>query len=647
MFKLWKNKELRFTVLCAVFLIAGFSIQYVFKLPITKALGFYILSYFFGAYFILVEAWKSIRKGKFEIDFLMLVAAAGAAILGEWAEGALLLFLFSLGHAMEHYAMSKAERSIAALSDLSARSALVWEDEGWIEMPVEQLKLGDRVLVKPNQKIPADGVLVKGEGPVNEAPITGESMPIDKFTLVDKFSPDLTFTAIDRKFRLFSGSITGNQVMEMIVMRAGNDTSLNRLIEHVKSARQRKSETQKNTDKMLRYYVPAVLVLVACLHFVFLVRDEAFSNSFYRAMAVLVSASPCALAISTPSAVLSAIARAAQMGVLIKGGKPLEQLYRCDILAFDKTGTITSGMPGVSEIFTANSVDQFAFISAVVSIEQKSDHPLAMAIVRDASALYKDQFEILDVPKLELIHGMGIQGLINGRQWSIGNLALMEKSGAAQMSDEVSAKYREMKTTGHTIMLVAISNEILGCIGLKDTIRPEAIESIKNLKTLGFNNLIMLSGDLQEVASNVAAEVGLTKAIGGLLPEEKVDAIRKLQSDGSKVGMIGDGVNDAPAMVESTVSVAMGAIGSDLAMETAEVVLMSDKLDKIPFIIGLSRKTHQIIKQNIFISMGMVAILMPLTMLDIATMGPAVLMHEGSTVVVVLNALRLLGYKGH
>jgi Zn2+/Cd2+-exporting ATPase len=640
-----QNLEIRFTFLGSLSLLAGALLQFIFKAdPLIYILS-YLPAYLLCGYYPLKDAIRSTVKGHFDIDLLMILAAAGAAVLGEWGEGALLLFLFSLGHAMEHYAISKAERSIASLADLSARVAQVWKADQWVEVPVEKLQVGDKVLIIPNQKIPADGFIVKGEGPVNEAPITGESLPSEKKAVTTKkgVSED-DFQKLDRQFKLFAGSIAGDQAMEIQVAKVGNDTSLGRLIEHVKNAQQKKSGTQKSTDKLIKYYVPAVLAIVVLLLFVFLVHEETFEQSFYRAMAVLVAASPCALAISTPSAMLSGIARAAQEGVLMKGGKALEELQTCNILAFDKTGTLTTGKPTIKEIYLLPDQNEQECLQEVYSLELMSTHPLALAIVRDLKTTSGDSFLPLAVTEFAAISGKGLMGHINGESIMVGNLAMMQLHIEAPVPPLLEDRYTQLKASGHSYMFVAKAGKYIAGIAMKDTLRPETPALTKTLKDMGYKRLIMLSGDLKEAAEEIGRESGVTEVYGGLLPEEKVKAILDLQAEGNRVTMIGDGINDAPAMAESTLGVAMGAIGSDLAMETADVVLMSDKIEKLPFVILLSRKTNQIVRQNIAISMGMVLILVPLTALDVLSMGPAVLLHEGSTVVVVLNALRLLRF---
>ncbi|KAG4080435.1 hypothetical protein HA402_013893 [Bradysia odoriphaga] len=633
-----KNTELIFSLICGAFLAIGFGLSYVTALPHWVSLACYICAYFFGGYFTAKEAVETVMKGKFEIDFLMLVAALGAGILGAWQEGALLLFLFSLGHALEHYAMNKARKSIAALAELAPKTALLKKNDGVSEVGIEQLQLNDIIVVKPNTRIPADGMVVAGSSSVNQAPITGESIPVDKKAASAGSNAD------DPVHTVFAGSVNGNGSLEIKVLKLAQDSTLSRLVKLVNEAQTQKSPTQQFTDRFEKYFVPAVLILVVLLCFAFLVLDETFSQSFYRAMAVLVASSPCALAISTPSAVLSGVGRAAREGVLIKGGRPLEDLGTLSALAFDKTGTLTEGKPRLTNVIPAEGVTAETLLQAAVAVEALSDHPLAKAIVADG----KEKLQGRQVPEaqgLEAVLGKGIKANWQNTAVYIGNRALFEEPGGVVLPEEMQQKMSALESEGNTAMLVRQNDRFLGIITMMDTPRPEAKAALQQLKQIGIRKMVMLSGDNQQVADAIAQQTGLTDAWGGLLPEQKVEAIKKLREAAGKVAMVGDGVNDAPAMANSTVGIAMGAAGSDVALETADIALMGDRLDLLPFAIALSRKAKGIIRQNLFISLGMVALLIPLTILGIASIGPAVIAHEGSTLVVVFNALRLLAFK--
>ncbi|MAB67111.1 MAG: heavy metal translocating P-type ATPase [Bacteroidetes bacterium] len=639
-----KNTELIFSIICGALLGIGFGLSYVDALPSWVSLALYIGAYFFGGYFTAKEAIQTVAKGGFEIDFLMLVAAIGAAILGEWAEGALLLFLFSMGHALEHYAMNKARKSIKALAELAPKTALLKRNGKTEEVGIEELSIGDIIVVKPNSKISADGVVVSGQSSVNQAPITGESVPVDKEPVDNPEKDWSQEDDIKDENRAFSGTINGNNTLEIKVTKVAKDSTLSRLVKLVNEAQTQKSPTQRLTDKFEKYFVPAVLVLVVVLNFAFLVLDETFSESFYRAMAVLVAASPCALAIATPSAVLSGVARAAKSGVLIKGGRPLEDLGVLTALAFDKTGTLTEGKPKLTKIIPLGDINKDELLKIAVAVENLSDHPLAKAVVRDG----KERLDGADIPEakdLEAVLGKGIKASLGEDKVYIGNLELFESLDDKKPENETEEKVKSLESAGNTTMLIRQNDKYIGIIALMDTPRKEAKKTLERLKEIGIKRMIMLTGDNQKVADAVAKEIGLTDAWGSLLPEEKVEAIKELREKESKVAMVGDGVNDAPAMANSTVGIAMGAAGSDVALETADIALMADKLETLPFAIGLSRKAKGIIKQNLWVSLGIVALLIPATVFSFANIGIAVLIHEGSTLVVVFNALRLLAYK--
>lgn len=637
-----EKTELYFSILCGVFLVCAFIFE---KTGLSTFWGYqscYIISYFFGGYFITIEATQKIAKGGFDIDFLMIAAAIGAAYIGSWAEGALLLFLFSLGHALESYAMNKATKSIEALSDLSPKTALIKRNGNLEEIPIENLKINDIIVVKPSTKIAADGVIIKGSSSINQAPITGESMPVDKTAILDTNNLP-NFKDIDKNHIVFTGTINGDGHIEVLVLKLSEDSTVARLVKMVSEVETQKSPTQRLTKKFEKIYVPIVILLVVILCFAHLIIDETFQESLYRAITVLVAASPCALAISTPSAVLSGIARAAQKGVLIKGGKALEDLGMITTIAFDKTGTLTEGKPKLTNVIPFNNYNETDFVQLVLEVESLSNHPLAKAISKDIKSQYQIDY-LGKASNITAIQGKGIQAIYNNEKVFIGNSKLMLDEGIS-VDDSVSLKMKGLLDKGHTVMLVAYKNHIAGLISVMDVPRKTAVNTLKRLKAIGIKRMIMLTGDHQNVGDTIAKQIGLTEAKGNLLPEDKVDVIKTLLQEDKRIAMVGDGVNDAPAMALSTVSVAMGAAGSDVALETADVALMSDKIEMLPFVIGLSRESKRIIKQNIVISLGVVALLVPVTILGLTNIGLAVLFHEGSTIVVVINALRLLSFK--
>jgi len=412
----------------------------------------------------------------------------------------------------------------------------------------------------------------------------------------------------------------------------------------VADAEAQRSPTQQFTDKFERIFVPAVLVTVALLMLAFLIIDEPFANSFYRAMAVLVAASPCALAISVPSAVLSGVARAGRGGVLVKGGGPLENLGSLTSIAFDKTGTLTEGRPKLTDVIPAEGVTEEELLNVVLAVESHSDHPLATALVSGIKAKLEQKTQIGLAEDIKSITGRGIEAIIEGEKVYIGKPVLFSELAGVSLPDVLAKTNEELVSNGRTTMIVLKGKRFLGTIGVMDTPRDAAASVMAQLRALGIERLIMISGDNQQVADAVARTVGLTEAKGDLMPEQKVDAIKQLREQHGKVAMVGDGVNDAPAMANSTVGIAMGAAGSDVALEAADVALMGDNLAQLPFVVGLSRKTSRIIKQNLWVSLGVVVVLIPATIFGL-NIGTAVLFHEGSTLLVVINALRLLTYK--
>lgn len=637
------NTELIFALSSGALLGVGYAIEkFLTGAPGWLPTACYIAAYFFGGFFTLREAIDNLRLKRFEIDTLMLVAAAGAAALGAFAEGALLLFLFSLGHALEHYAMGRAKRAIEALAELAPPVATVRRDGETKEIPVEELVVGDTVIVRPNERLPADGFLVKGNSSINQAPVTGESIPVDKRPVADAAAARARPDQVDGASRAFAGTINGSGAIEIEVTRRSTETALAKVVKMVSEAEAQKSPTQRFTERFERIFVPAVLALAFVMLFGWVVIDEPFRDSFYRAMAVLVAASPCALAIATPSAVLSGVARAARGGVLVKGGGPLENLGSLTAIAFDKTGTLTEGKPRITDVVAANGVSEPDLLTVAVAVESLSDHPLAEAIVRDGEKKLGGK-RPASATDLKSLTGKGVTATVDGETVWIGKAEMFGADGIPSLGKEMTDAVARLREAGRTTMVVRKADRDLGVIGLMDTPRAAARDSLKALHDIGIKRMIMLSGDNQKVADAIAKDVGLDEAWGDLMPEDKVESVKKLRSEG-KVAMVGDGVNDAPAMASATVGIAMGAAGSDVALETADVALMADDLAHLPFAVGLSRQTRSIIRQNVYVSLGVVAFLIPSTIFGLS-IGAAVAFHEGSTLLVVFNALRLLAYR--
>jgi Cd2+/Zn2+-exporting ATPase len=639
----WAGRaEIIFSLASGAFLLAGWAWGRTQGDGATGPLILLLLAYAAGGFFTVREAIENLRHRELKIDSLMIVAAAGAAVLGQWAEGALLLFLFSLGHALENYAMGRARRAIEALAALRPETALVRRGDQLVDVSVNDLVIGDVVVIKPDERVAADGFVVLGESSIDQAAITGESVPVDKRPVVDVAEARQRPDAVGPEHRVFAGTINQGKVLEVEVTRLASQSTLARVVELVRSAEHQKSPTQLFTDRFQKIFVPAVLVLVGLLLFAGLVVDEPFSATFYRAMAVLVAASPCALAISTPSAVLSGVARAARGGVLIKGGGPLERLGVLHALAFDKTGTLTEGRPQVTDVMPADGVTTQELLSVAIAVERLSDHPLAAAVVRDG-LVRLGSHAVPEATDLESLTGRGLKATVAGETVHLGKKSLFDELGGAAVPAALKTRVLDLEHQGRTVFVVRQGDRYLGAVGLMDTPREAAKAVMARLRELGMTRLVMLSGDNQRVADAVAASVGIDRAYGDLMPEDKVKAIQALRAEG-EVAMVGDGVNDAPALASASVGIAMGAAGSDVALETADVALMGDKLEHLPFVVGLSRQTRRIIRQNLWASLGMVALLIPATILGMK-MGVAVLFHEGSTLLVVANALRLLAYR--
>lgn len=590
--------------------------------PRSLSLGLLMGAYAAGGFYTLRDAWQSLRSRRFDIDILMVVAAAGAAALGAWEEGALLLFLFSLGHALEHMAMDRARKAIESLAELSPKTALVRRDSMEIEVPVEELLRGDKVIVKPGQRIPADAQVASGNSAVDQSPVTGESIPVDK----------------QPGDKVYAATINGEGALIIEVTKLARESILSRMVEMVTEAQAQKSPTQRFTDRFERAFVPTVLVGVGLLIVLPPLFGFPFAESFYRAMAVLVAASPCALAIATPSAVLAAIARAARGGVLIKGGAHLENLGTLTAIAFDKTGTLTLGKPQLTDV-VAITGNEAGLLTVAAALESRSAHPLAQAVVVAAKSRGLSWSEAEEV---ESVTGKGLRGTIDGQMVNIGNAKLFEDAAIPEI---IQQQVLRLQMEGKTIMLLQMNSQFLGVLGLADTPREGTREVLEHLHQLGIRKTIMLTGDNEMVANAIARAVGLDEVKAGLLPEDKLKVMEELAQRYGQAAMVGDGVNDAPAMARATVGIAMGGAGTDVALETADVVLMADDLNKLPFAVALSRASRDIIRQNLWVSLGVVAFLIPATLLGSAGIGAAVLIHEGSTLLVVINALRLLGYK--
>ena len=623
-----RNRELVWSLCAIVLLVIAFVGQRWLGLPRGVAIAIYVGSYAFGAFDLVRHTLGTLRKGRFafNIDLLMLLAAAGAAVLGAWAEGAFLLCLFSLAHALEHYAMGRARDAIRALSDLAPPMARVLRDGRKSEVPVGEVKVGETVVVRPAERVTVDGVVKSGRSSIDQAPITGESVPVEK-TVGDE---------------VYAGTVNGSGAIEITSTKAAGDRTLDRVVKLVSEAQTQKAPTQQFTDRFERIFVPCVIVADVLLIVVPpLMGWWTWHTSFYRGMALLVGASPCALALGTPAAVLAGIAQAARNGVLIKGGAHLENLGTLRAMALDKTGTLTIGKPEVTDVVPASGVEGAELLSVSASVERRSQHPLAQAVVRRAEA---DKLQLPEAGELESLTARGVRSSVGGEIVEIGSLRLWEQDGVP-VPQEIQDAVTRLKVGGRSIIVIRKGTRFLGTLGVADQARPGVRQTLDRLRGAGIQSIVMLTGDNRGVGDAIGKEVGVDEVKADLLPEDKVTAIRDLLARHGQVAMVGDGVNDAPALANATVGIAMGGAGTAVALETADVALMGDDLGKLPFAVALSRTSRSVIRQNLYLSLGVIAFLLVATATGFSGLSLAVAIHEGSTLVVIANALRLLRVK--
>ena len=649
----WKrNTGLIWAGLTLLFMVVGLLFEHFNPVPAMPylAIVFYVLAYIAGGHEAAGEALRDLRRGTLNIDFLMVAAAVGAAAIGEWAEGAMLLFLFSLAEALEEYAMDRTHSAIAALTALRPSEATIRRGAVEERVPVEAVHPGDIVVIRPGEQVPVDGIVVRGETSVDQAAITGESMPVSK--LLDD--------------EVFAGTLNQEGAIDVRVTKEARDSTLAKVIELVAEAQSERSPTQRLIDRFSHPYALAVTgVVTFVILFGVFVLQRPFDDIFYRAMTLLVVASPCALVISTPASVLSAIAAGARNGVLFKGGAHLESAAGVDIVAFDKTGTLTAGRPEVTDVLVFDHLSESELLRLVASAEHRSEHPIARAIVRKA----QDEGLTLSEPEqFTSLTGHGIQAVVDGYELSIGN-ERMYRSQDGNESTALPAGVARLQQEGKTTILVNYhpptsprnlgeatlspagggieggdGSLLAGAIAVADRPREDARQAVSDLKELGIKKVVMLTGDHVQVAQQIGAHLGIDEIYADLLPADKVKAVRQMGQEG-KVAMIGDGVNDAPALAAATVGIAMGAAGTDGALEAADIVLMSDDLLKLPYALRLSRRAKRVVAQNMAIALATMGLLVIATLSVGIALPLAVVGHEGSTIIVVLNGLRLMRTK--
>jgi len=606
----------------------GLILHWTKMLSASVTAGLSLAAMIAGGWFLLPKAWRAARRLRPDINLLVVIAAVGASIIGEWIEAATVVFLFGVAEWLEGWADRRARRAVEALLEIAPTVAAVNRDGHFVEVPVEDVKVGEVVAVKSSTSIPLDGEVTAGESAVNQAPITGESVPVDK----------------KKGDTVFAGTINGEGSLEVRVTKVAGDTMLARIIRLVKEAQEQKAPTQRFVDVFARYYTPIVTGIALLIFLappVFFGGD--WSQWLYRACVMLIIACPCALVISTPVSIVAGLTAMARRGVLVKGGAHLESIAKLNALALDKTGTITEGRPTVQGIEIVGQIAERKILSIAAAIDAHSAHPLAKAVVEHA------QKRGITFPRAQDYQnrtGRGAQGFIDGHAYFVGNHRFTHELGVC--SEDIERRLAAIEGRGQSVVVVGhrphddCAGGVLGIIAVGDTVRENAAQAIRALHESGVRKVVMLSGDNQRTASFIAQQVGIDEARGDLLPDEKVAAVNSLRAQHEVVGMVGDGVNDAPAMATATVGIAMGAAGTDAAIETADIALMKDDLAKIADTVRLGRRTLAIIRFNIAFSLSLKVLFLTLTLVGFASLWLAILADTGATLLVVANALRLL-----
>ncbi|NGQ94932.1 cadmium-translocating P-type ATPase [Brevibacillus sp. SYP-B805] len=616
-------------VLSAILLLAGYLLGQRFGEEHTLTAIVYAASILIGGYGLFNKGMKNLIRLQFDMNTLMTVAVLGAAAIGEWGEGATVVILFAISEGLERYSMEKARQSIRSLMDIAPKEALIRRGNEELMVHVDDIQVGDMMIVKPGQKLAMDGVVIKGTSTVNQAAVTGESVPVAK-TVGDE---------------VFAGTLNEEGLLEVKVTKRVEDTTISKIIHLVEEAQAERAPSQAFVDRFAKYYTPAIMILALGIAVVPpLLLGGNWGEWIYRGLALLVVGCPCALVISTPVSIVTAIGNAARNGVLIKGGIHLEEAGRLSAVAFDKTGTLTKGVPAVTDFIPLGEKDPKELLGIAGVIEKGSQHPLASAIVRKAE---KENVDLsLEVEEFQAITGKGVKAKVKGELYYIGSPKLFAELNVSNLSQEMMNKIEEWQKQGKTVMVLGTNKEILALIAVADEVRDSSQDVIQKLHDLGIKKTIMLTGDNRATAEAIGRRLGVAEVKAELLPEDKLDYIKKLRNDYGSVAMVGDGINDAPALAAATVGIAMGGAGTDTALETADIALMADDLGKLSYTIKLSRKTLAIIKQNLSFSLGIKLLALLLIVPGWLTLWLAILADMGATLIVTLNSLRLLRVKG-
>lgn len=592
---------------------------------LTKAL--YILAIIIGGFDLFKEGFSDLIKLDFSMESLMTIAIIGAAFIGEWAEGSIVVILFAISEALERFSMDKARQSIRSLMDIAPKGALIRRNNVEQLVSVDKIDIDDIMIIKPGQKIAMDGLVINGHSSVNQAAITGESVPVEK-QLDDE---------------VFAGTLNEEGVLEVKVTKKVTDTTIAKIIHLVEEAQGERAPAQAFVDKFAKYYTPFIIIMALLIVVVpplFFGGD--WNKWLYQGLSILVVGCPCSLVISTPVSIVSAIGNAAKNGVLVKGGVYLEEIGHLRAIAFDKTGTLTKGKPVVTDFIATSSETDINYLSIISSLESLSQHPLASAILNEADKTNVD-YKSIQIEDFQSITGKGLTGIHQNIRYYIGSPKLFSASVIEETA--VKVQYRQFQEQGKTAMYFGTDEQILGVIAVADEVRDSSAAVISELHKLSIEHTIMLTGDNTKTAESIGKQLGVTEIKGDLMPQEKLDSIKALRTTYNKVAMVGDGINDAPALAASTVGIAMGGAGTDTALETADVALMGDDLQKLPFIVRLSRQTLKVIKQNITFSLGIKLLALLLVIPGWLTLWIAIVADMGATLLVTLNGLRLMKVK--
>lgn len=616
----FRRKENIVTMLSLIFVIAGMYFTYRNVPYPAGATGFFAAAILIGGTGMFITGIKNLVRLDFDMKTLMTIAIIGAAIIGEWQEAAVVVFLFAVSEALEAYSMNKARQSIRQLMDIAPASALVKRNGSVMELLTEDIRVGDVLLVKPGQKIAMDGIVLSGKSTVNQAAITGESVPVLK----------------QAEDEVFAGTLNEEGALEVAVTKLVGDTTIAKIIHLVEDAQAEKAPSQKFVDRFAKYYTPIIIGIAILVAIVPPLFGGDWHTWIYQGLAVLVVGCPCALVVSTPVAIVTAIGNAARQGVLIKGGVFLEEMGRIHAVAFDKTGTLTKGYPEVTD-FIAEDGEKQSLLQAVAAVESMSQHPLARAIVDFAKEQGTGATEIQN---FQSVTGKGAFGEVNGTIVHVGSMKWA--SELAELPAEMKKRAEGLQKAGKSVMAVVVDRTFKALIAVTDPLREESAAVLRQLKDVGIRHTVMLTGDDVRTAEAIAKLAGVTDVRAGLMPEDKLTAVKGLIGQYDRVAMVGDGINDAPALAASSIGIAMGGAGTDAALETADVALMADDLRQLPYTMKLSRKTLQIIKENIMFALGLKIVALLLIIPGWLTLWIAIFADMGATLLVVLNSLRLM-----